>query len=121
MRAERLNKIEQVKIEAEKKQAEEKAKQMEAVVVSVAPAPTVVSGCGDNELAHYIYMKEPTCNTSATNSIGCYGIGQDCNSVLRTQCGSDYGCQNDFFNKYAVRRYGSWQGAYNFWLDHHWW
>lgn len=94
---------------------------MAPVEVIAAPAPVVVSGCGDNSMANYIYMHESGCNTGATNAGGCYGIGQDCNGAVRTECGADYACQNAFFTRYANARYGGWDGAYAFWLANSWW
>lgn len=93
----------------------------EAVATTPAPAPAPASGCGDNEMAHYIYMHESSCNPNARNAQGCYGIGQDCNGAVEKECGADYACQNAFFTRYANSRYGGWQGAYDFWLAHNWW
>lgn len=91
--------------------------------VAAPEPPAVVSGCGDNSYANYIYMHESGCNTGAINSIGCLGIGQACpGSKLRNACpGLDYACQNAFFSSYAIGRYGSWAAAYNFWINNHWW
>ncbi len=89
--------------------------------LAVAPTANAVAGCGDNEYANYIYMHESGCNTNALNSIGCYGIGQSCPKSKIAHCGSDYACQNEWFTNYAVERYGSWAGAYNFWVSHKWW
>ena len=85
-----------------------------------ASLPSGYSGCGDNQYANYIYMKESGCRTTAVNSIGCRGIGQACPGD-KLPCGDDYACQNAWFTNYAVQRYGSWEGAYNFWLNHSWW
>lgn len=86
-----------------------------------APQPTkTTSGCGDNQYAHYIYMKESGCRTTAVNSIGCRGIGQACPGT-KLPCGADYACQNQWFTNYAMQRYGSWYKAYQFWLAHKWW
>lgn len=79
-----------------------------------------VEGCGDNEMARYIYMHESGCNPSATNAGGCRGIGQACPGS-KLPCGADYVCQNAYFTNYANQRYGGWAGAYEFWLSHHWW
>lgn len=90
----------------------------------VAPKPVTsapVGSCGDNYYANYIYMRESGCRTHIYNSIGCYGIGQSCPASKIAHCGADYACQNAWFSNYAVQRYGSWQGAYNFWLRNHWW
>lgn len=91
-------------------------------VIEQAPAPVVAntSGCGDNDAAHYIYMHESTCNTSAVNAGGCYGIGQDCNGIVSATCGPDYACQNEYFTNYVNGRYGGWDGAYSFWLANGW-
>jgi hypothetical protein len=83
-------------------------------------AASVVSGCGDNSMANYIYMHESGCNLNAVNAGGCRGIGQACPGS-KLPCGADYACQNAWFTNYANQRYGGWQGAYNFWLANHWW
>jgi len=114
--------------------AEQKAKlaAAEAEKLAQAAAPVVsakrveaatVSGCGDNELANYIYMHESGCRPTITNAEGCVGIGQACPaSKLLAVCPDlSYACQNKFFTDYAMQRYGSWQGAYNFWLANKWW
>ncbi len=77
--------------------------------------------CGDNVFANYIYFHESGCRTQAVSPTGCFGIGQDCNGVLQNSCGNDYACQNKFFTSYALRRYGSWEKAYNFWSIHRYW
>lgn len=88
-------------------------------VVKVQP-PKQEINCGDNAYANFIYMKESTCNTKAVNSIGCRGIGQACPGS-KLPCGDDYECQNKWFTNYAIQRYGSWEQAYYFWLNNHWW
>jgi hypothetical protein len=85
-----------------------------------APAASVVAGCGDNQYAQYIYQHESGCNLNAVNSGGCRGIGQACPGS-KLPCGADYACQNEFFTNYAISKYGSWQAAYNFWVNNHWW
>lgn len=87
-----------------------------------APEPLVgVTNCGDNQYKQYIYQHESGCNTAATNPSGCFGIGQDCNGVLLSQCGTDFACQDAYFTNYAVSRYGGWQQAYNVWVSQGWW
>ena len=86
-----------------------------------AAAPATSYPVSANAAKAYIYSRESGNNPNATNPSGCYGLGQDCNGVLRTQCGADYACQDAFFDAYAARRYGGWEGAYAFWLSHHWW
>lgn len=88
-----------------------------------AYAPSTVPGCGSNEYSQYIYAHESGCRLTVTNAEGCIGIGQACPaSKLTAVCPSlDLACQDNFFTAYAVGRYGSWQGAYNFWLANHWW
>jgi hypothetical protein len=66
-------------------------------------------------------MKESGCRTNAINPIGCYGIGQSCPRDKIAHCGDDFTCQDEWFSNYAVQRYGSWKGAYEFWLANHWW
>lgn len=74
-----------------------------------------------NSAKAFIYARESGNNPNATNPNGCYGLGQDCNGVVRIQCGADYACQDQFFTNYAMRRYGSWENALAFWQSHHWW
>lgn len=92
-----------------------------APVLPVAPPRAAVSGCGDNTYANYIYMHESGCRTDAINPIGACGIGQAL-PCSKMGCDlSDYACENAFFTGYAMNRYGSWEAAYNFWLNNHWW
>lgn len=69
----------------------------------------------------FIYSHESGNNPNATNPNGCYGIGQDCNGVVRGQCGADYACQDAYFTSYMARRYGSWEAALAFWKANGWW
>jgi phage-related minor tail protein len=68
----------------------------------------------------YIYSHESSCRTRAVNYLGCYGIGQDCNGIVRSRCGANYACQDKYFSEYVTRRYGGWREAYNWWLRNHW-
>lgn len=103
--------------------------EIQPIVVAAAPQPTVsqnaIPGCGDNQYANYIYMHESGCRLVNTNSEGCDGIGQACPaSKLAAACPNwqnDYACQNAFFTAYANSRYGGWAGAYQAWLNQHWW
>lgn len=115
------------KIEAKKEADRKAAEAAKAPVVQVAsysvPADTgPVAGCGDNFYANYIYMHESGCRTHNPNGSGCDGIGQACPaSKVIGPCGYDYACQNAWFTNYAIERYGSWAGAYQFWVANHWW
>lgn len=87
-----------------------------------AAAPTTTSYPTDpNAAKAFIYSKESGNNPNATNPNGCYGIGQDCNGVVRGQCGADYDCQDAYFTNYAMNRYGSWEAAQSFWNANGWW
>jgi hypothetical protein len=70
----------------------------------------------EQEAKAFIYFKESSNNPAAENSIGCYGLGQDCNGIVKTKCGASYECQDAFFSDYAIRRYGSFVKAKQFWL-----
>lgn len=74
-----------------------------------------------NGYKSFIYQHESGNNPNATNSIGCYGLGQDCNGIVRNKCGANYACQDRYFTNYAQTRYNGWEGAKAFWLIHHWW
>lgn len=89
---------------------------------TVPKATPVVAPAGDDGSAKaYIYSRESGNNPNATNSTGCYGIGQDCSGRVRATCGADYACQDAYFTNYATSRYGSWEGALAFWQTHRWW
>lgn len=95
-----------------------------APVKSVAAAATnytasyAVSG---NDAKAFIYAHESGNNPNSTSPNGCYGLGQDCNGVVRNQCGADYACQDAYFSNYAANRYGGWEGAAAFWQANGWW
>lgn len=88
-----------------------------------APAATsyAAPAVTGNDAKAFIYTRESGNNPNATNPNGCYGLGQDCNGVLRNQCGADYACQDAYFERYAANRYGGWDGAKAFWDTHGWW
>lgn len=91
------------------------------VASTQATAPNVVNNCGNNMYAQYIYQHESGCSTTIRNSLGCVGIGQDCNGSLVNQCPNlDYTCENQFFTAYS-QKYGGWEGSYQFWLKNNWW
>lgn len=92
-------------------------------VVSAAPraAQTTSYPVDQNSAKAFIYSRESGNNPNATNPNGCYGIGQDCNGVVRGTCGADYACQDAYFTNYANARYGGWDGAYAYWQTHGWW
>lgn len=73
-----------------------------------------------NQYKDFIYYKESTCDPGAVNHLGCRGIGQACPGS-KLPCGNDFACQDAWFINYAIQRYGSWEAAYNFWLQNHWW
>ncbi|GAA1691757.1 hypothetical protein GCM10009808_05920 [Microbacterium sediminicola] len=70
----------------------------------------------------YIVGRESGWNPNATNrSSGACGLVQalPCSKVP----GNGYDPVDNlrWANGYAVGRYGSWAGAYNFWINNHWW
>lgn len=74
--------------------------------------------------ADFIIGKESGWRPGAINANRCIGLGQSCGSGLAAACPAwqvDPVCQLNFFNNYATRRYGSWNGAYNFWIANRWW
>lgn len=75
--------------------------------------------------ADYVIARESGWNLGARNAGGCLGLGQACpGQKLINACPSwqtDAICQIQFFSGYANGRYGSWQGALEFWLINHWW
>lgn len=139
---EELNKLKQEKEELLKRQEELEQqlsvkKQQQTIaqskidsrasVTATASASTV--NCGDNQYKQYIYQKESGCHTCKINggAVDCwytgnraFGIGQATDGKV-LHCGGDFACQDAWFSNYAVSRYGSWEGAYNFWIQNHWW
>lgn len=81
--------------------------------------PTQPSPTSDAKM--FIYMHESGNNPDATNSQGCYGLGQDCNGIVRGRCGADYACQDGYFTSYCMSRYGSWENAVAYWKANSWW
>jgi len=79
---------------------------------------------GNYGYINYIFGKESGWRPGAVSSNGYYGLGQTNYTKLSSTCPnweSDPICQIKLFDGYAVGRYGSWEGAYNFWIAHHWW
>lgn len=56
---------------------------------------------------------------------GAYGLCQALPGSKMASAGADWQTnpitQLRWCNGYAISRYGSWAGAYNFWINHHWW
>lgn len=77
------------------------------------------------QYADYIIGRESGWNPAAVSANRCIGLGQKCNAAsLIADCPawqSDPVCQLEHFSGYANGRYGSWQGAYQFWTLNHWW
>lgn len=88
---------------------------------TTAQMPTASYPVSADSAKAFIYSHESGNNPNATNPSGCYGIGQDCNGVVRSQCGADYACQDAYFTSYMTRRYGSWEAALAFWKANGWW
>lgn len=86
--------------------------------MATAVAYPAVTG---NDAKAFIYSHESGNNPNSTSPRGCYGLGQDCNGVVRAQCGADYACQDAYFTGYMTRRYGSWDAAAAFWQANGWW
>lgn len=75
--------------------------------------------------ADYIISHESGWRVNAMNASGCTGLGQACpGSKLARVCPnwqSDPVCQMQFFNGYAVGRYGNWIRAFDAWQRQRWW
>lgn len=80
---------------------------------NVTPTPVPVSEPIDYKA--FIYFHESGNNPQKYNGSGCVGLGQACpGSKLLAVCPNlDYACEDQFFTDYMVRRYGSWENAYN--------
>ncbi|WP_229778839.1 transglycosylase SLT domain-containing protein [Microbacterium maritypicum] len=76
----------------------------------------------DRQYVDYIVSRESGWNPNATNkSSGACGLVQalPCSKVP----GNGYDPVDNlrWATGYATGRYGSWSGAYNFWINNHWW
>ncbi|MFD5225356.1 transglycosylase SLT domain-containing protein [Microbacterium sp. NPDC058342] len=113
-----------------------KPKPQAASTGGAAPSRPMYSGGGSKEqwmtaagiaksdwpYVDYIVSRESGWNPNATNrSSGACGLVQalPCSKVP----GNGYDPVDNlrWATGYATGRYGSWGGAYNFWITHHWW
>jgi hypothetical protein len=103
--------------------AEQAAARVTIARANVASAPTVALTGSDAEYKLFIYNHESGNNPTRANGSGCLGLGQACpgSKLLRVCPTLDYACEDAFFTNYALSRYGSWAGAYSFWIAHRWW
>lgn len=80
-----------------------------------------IEAVSEAEAKTFIYQHESSNRLDNVNEIGCYGLGQDCNNKLAIMCPdwqTNRECQDIYWDSYAGGRYGSWVGAYNFWMTH---
>lgn len=103
--------------------AAEAAAAAAAPKVTYAPVEIPTLSGGDAEYKLFIYNHESGNNPTRRNGSGCLGLGQACpGQKLLNVCPSlDYACEDAFFTNYALSRYGSWAGAYAFWVAHRYW
>ncbi len=80
---------------------------------------------GDYPYANYIVSRESNWHVTAENASGAYGLCQSLPGSKMASVGSDWATnpvtQLRWCTGYASRTYGGWAGAYNFWLNHHYW
>lgn len=113
------------KLEELNKQLQQAQEQLQAKAASkastvyAAAAPSYAMPA--NGYKAYIYDHESGNNPGAVNSIGCRGLGQACPGSKLLCSDTDYTCQDEYFTNYAMQRYGSWENAYVFWVNNHWW
>ena len=79
----------------------------------------------DLDTAYWIITKESHCRYNATNrSSGAYGIPQSLPGDKMAKMGADWRTnpitQIKWMNWYVNSRYGGWQGAKTWWLNHNW-
>lgn len=83
----------------------------------------------DYSYVNVVVTHETHWNPDDISGSGCIGLGQSCPgssgvaglAVVCPDWQSDAVCQLDFFNNYAVSRYGSWAGAAAHEDDYGWW
>jgi len=80
---------------------------------------------GDYGYADYIISHESNWNPSAQNPSGAYGLCQALPGYKMSSAGADWAnnpiTQLRWCSGYANGHYGSWYGAYSFWLSHRYW
>lgn len=112
--------IPQIKAAEEAAKAAQNVVKAQAVELPPTPPPTPQTASSSSMMS--IFMKESGNNPGAINaSNGACGLGQALPCSKMPCSLSDYNCQVNFFTGYAVSRYGSWDGAWAFWLGHSWW
>jgi len=114
----RVQELERQKTELERQLQSKLAEKQRVASLQTAKAFAAQANCDTPKMC--IYMKESGNNPLAVNSIGCRGIGQACPGT-KLPCGADYACQDAWFTNYAITRYGSWDAAWVFWQQNHWW
>lgn len=115
-----LYKAQHLKIKELEKKQDELKKLIQAKQVRVASVKAY--SLPENEAKAFIYQKESGNRPDAINrSSGACGLGQALPCSKMGCSLTDYACQDAWFTNYCLRRYGSWENAYKFWLSHHWW
>jgi uncharacterized protein YabE (DUF348 family) len=80
---------------------------------------------GDYNYADYIISHESGWNPQAQNASGAYGLCQALPGSKMSSAGSDWASnpvtQLRWCDGYAKGHYGSWAGAYSFWVSHRYW
>lgn len=139
VRSEKANQATPQASEASAEQAPVQS-QPEKVAEQPSPKPTVLNDqqailqaagvpSTDWPAVEFIFHKESTWRPTATNQIGCIGLGQNCpdkngNLWLTDACPNwqtDPVCQVKRFSHYATERYGGWWFAHTFWIENGWW
>jgi uncharacterized protein YabE (DUF348 family) len=112
--------------------AQEPVKQIVAKGLSVfipADKEAVMAAAGisrsDYAYVNYIVSRESGWNAAARNASGAFGLCQALPGSKMSTAGSDWASnpvtQLRWCSGYATQRYGSWAGAYNYWVSHHYW
>lgn len=85
------------------------------------------AGISSSDFAYvnYIVSRESGWNAAARNASGAFGLCQALPGSKMASAGSDWASnpvtQLRWCSGYAAGRYGSWGGAYNYWVSHHYW
>jgi uncharacterized protein YabE (DUF348 family) len=112
--------------------AQEPVKQIVAKGLSVfipGDKESVMAAAGiarsDYAYVNYIVSRESGWNAAARNASGAFGLCQALPGSKMATAGSDWASnpvtQLRWCSGYATQRYGSWAGAYNYWVAHHYW
>lgn len=123
---ETMENINEIKIPKEKKKQKNKKEPKKKNYSKTELMKKAGIKSSDYYYVDYIITKESSWNEKAINSKSqAYGLCQALPGEKMKSTGEDWKTnpitQLKWCNEYAKSRYGSWEEAYNFWINNNWW